>query len=84
MSYIRLTTSGIPISHQIRRILVKFTIKVYKLDKVAALRHIAAAANVSLSYRSRSRMEEAQRKQRQRQKAISPDKSAQYGPQNRS
>ena len=26
MSYIRLTTSGIPISHHIRRILVKFTI----------------------------------------------------------
>ena len=39
--------------------------------------------NISLSYQSHSddaRLEEAQREQRQRQKAISPDKSVQYGP----
>ena len=61
-------------------------VKVYKLDKIAALRHIAATENISLSYRSRSdaRLEEAQRKRKQRQKAISPDKSAQYGPPDRS
>ena len=44
-------------------------VKVYKLDKIADLRHIGAEESISLSYRSRSddaRLEEAQRKQRQR------------------
>ena len=62
-------------------------VKVYKLDKIAALRHIAAEGNISVSYRSCSddaRLEESQRKRRQRQKAISSDKSAQYGPPDRS
>ena len=58
-------------------------IKVYKLDKVACLKHIAAEQNVSLSYRSRSeeaRLADAQRKQKQRQKTLAPDKTAQFGP----
>lgn len=40
-------------------------IKVYKLDKIAVLRHIVAQENISLSYRSRSddaRLEEAEHK----------------------
>lgn len=57
--------------------------KVYKLDKVACLKHIAAEQNISLSYRSRSeegRLADAQRKQKQRQKTLAPDKTAQFGP----
>ena len=62
-------------------------IKVYKLDKIACLKHIAAQKNISLSYRSRTneaRSEEAQRKRKQRQKTIPLDKTAQFGPPDRS
>ena len=57
-------------------------IKVYKVDKVACLKHIAAKEGVSLSYRSQT--EEARRvaaakKCQQRMKLI-PDKAAQVGP----
>ena len=58
-------------------------LKVYKVDKVACLRHIAAEDHVSLSYRSRDTdavRVEAARKQKQRQKdTVAPDKSAQFG-----
>ena len=66
-------------------------IKVYKLDKVACLKHIAAELNVSLSYRSHSeeaRLADAQRKRKQRQKTLSviklqfepPDKLSNFAP----
>ena len=60
-------------------------IKVYKLDKVACLKHMAAEKGVVLSYRSTT--EEARRvsaiqKQKQRLKSI-PDKSCQFGPPDR-
>lgn len=53
--------------------------KVYKLDKVACLKHIAAKQKVSLSYQSRSeeaRLADVQRKQKQRQKTLAPDRTA--------
>ena len=62
-------------------------IKVYKLDKVACLKHIAAEEGISTSYRSTS--EEARRaaaktKARQRYMAKScSDKDAQFGPPDR-
>ena len=57
-------------------------IKVYKVDKVACLKHIAAEEGVFSSYRSQT--EEARRvatakKCQQRMKLI-PDKAAQFGP----
>ena len=60
-------------------------IKVYKVDKIACLKHIAAEDGVSLSYRSQT--EEARRvaaakKSQQRMKLI-PDKTAQFGPPDR-
>ena len=62
-------------------------LKVYKVDKVACLRHIAAEDHVSLSYRSRDTdalRAEAARKQKQRQKdKVAPDRSAQFGPPDR-
>lgn len=57
-------------------------LKVYKVDKIACLKHMAAEANISLSYRSRSqeaKSKEAKRKQQQRKKTF-PDKSVQFGP----
>ena len=57
-------------------------IKVYKVDKVACLKHIAAEEGTVLSYRSRteeSRRMEALAKQKQRMKYV-PDKTSQYGP----
>ena len=57
-------------------------IKVYKIDKVACLKHIAAEDGTSLSYRSKIeqvRRETARRKQKQRMGSI-PDKTAEYGP----
>ena len=57
--------------------------KVYKLDKVACLKHIAAEQNISLSYRSCSEeawLADARSKQKQRQKTLAPDKTAQYRP----
>ena len=60
-------------------------IKVYKVDKVACLKHIAAEIDVSLSYRSTT--EEARREatlNRRKQKMNSvPDKTALYGLPNR-
>ena len=62
-------------------------LKVYKVDKVACLRHIAAEDHVSLSYRSRDTdalRAEAARKQKQRQKdKVAADRSAQFGPPDR-
>ena len=57
-------------------------IKVYKVDKVACLKHITGEDGVSLSYRSQT--EEARRmaaakKCQQRMKVV-PDKTAQFGP----
>ena len=58
-------------------------IKIYKLDKVACLKHIATEEGVGTSYRSKS--EEARRtaaksKAHQRQVAKTfPDKNAQFG-----
>ena len=60
-------------------------IKVYKIDKVACLKHIAAEDGTSLSYRSKTeqaRRETARRKQKQRMGSI-PDKTAEYGPPDR-
>ena len=60
-------------------------IKVYKVDKVACLKHIAAEKGSVLSYRSRTeeaRRMEALAKQKQRMKCI-PDKTSQYGPPDR-
>ena len=60
-------------------------IKVYKVDKVACLRHIAAKEGIVLSYRSRS--EESRRatalKKREYRKKITPDKESDYGPPDR-
>ena len=60
-------------------------IKVYKVDKVACLRHIAAKEGIVLSYRSRS--EETRRatalKKREYRKKITPDKESDYGPPDR-
>ena len=59
--------------------------KVYKVDKVACLKHLAAEGGVTLSYRSRSedaRRTTALKKQEYRKKLI-PDKSSQYGPPDR-
>ena len=61
-------------------------IKVYKVDKVACLKHISAEEGAGLSYRSRT--EEARRmlaenRQKQRVKSV-PDKSSQFGPPDRS
>ena len=61
--------------------------KVYKIDKVACLKHIAAQHKISLSYRSRTeeaRRTAATKKQKQRYKNISTDKSANFGPPDRS
>ena len=60
-------------------------IKVYKVDKVACLKHMTAQEGVALSYRSRS--EEARRnnaisKQNQRLK-FTADPECQYGPPDR-
>jgi len=60
-------------------------IKVYKVDKVACLKHIAAEEGTMLSYRSKTeeaRRQAALKKQKQR-KACIPDKSAQFGPPDR-
>ena len=60
-------------------------IKVYKVDKVACLKHIAAEEGTTLSYRSKTeeaRRQAALKKQKQR-KACNPDKSAQFGPPDR-
>ena len=56
--------------------------EVYKIDKVACLKHIAAQHKTSLSYRSRTE-EAATKKQKQRYKNISTDKSANFGPPDR-
>ena len=61
--------------------------KVYKIDEVARLKHIAAQHKTSLSYRSRT--EEAKRraatkKQKQRYKNVCTDKSANFDPPDRS
>ena len=61
--------------------------KVYKIDKVACLKHIAAQHKTSLSYRSRTeeaRRTAATKNQKQRYKNISTDKSANFGPPDRS
>ena len=60
-------------------------IKIYKVDKIACLKHIIAQDGVSLSYRSQT--EEARRmatakKSQQRMKLI-PDKTAQFDPPDR-
>ena len=60
-------------------------IKVYKVDKVACLKHIAAEEGTVLSYRSRteeSRRMQALAKQKQRMKCV-PDRTSQYGPPDR-
>ena len=57
-------------------------IKVYKVDKVACLKHIAAEDGVSWSYRSQTeeaRRTAAAKKCQQRMKVV-PDKIAQFGP----
>ena len=57
-------------------------IKVYKVDKVACLKHIAAEDGVSLSYRSQTeeaRRTAAAKKCQQRMKVV-PDKIAQFRP----
>ena len=63
-------------------------LKVYKLDKIACLKHIAAEACISLSYRSRiedARRDESERKQKQRSiKDIPVDRRAQFGPPDKS
>ena len=62
-------------------------IKVYKVDKVACLKHIAAEEGVILSYRSRtedSRRMAAKKKSLQRKQKIIPDRAAQFGPPDRS
>ena len=59
--------------------------KVYKVDKVACLKHIAAEENIILSYRYRS--EEARRmtalKKREYRNKLIPDKESEYGPPDR-
>ena len=63
-------------------------VKVYKIDKVACLKHISAEEGISLSYRSRSeeaRREAALKKRKQRMNArMAPDKKTQFGPPDRS
>ena len=55
--------------------------KVYKVDKVACLKHIAAEDGIILSYRSRS--EEARKmtvlKKREYRNKLIPDKESEYG-----
>lgn len=61
-------------------------IKVYKIDKVACLKHMAAEKGVSLSYRSRTedaRRMSAAKKQQQRLNKVVPDKNLQFGPPDR-
>ena len=58
---------------------------VYKVDKVACLKHIAAEDGVSLSYQSQTeeaRRTAAAKKYQQRMKVV-PDKTAQFGPPDR-
>ena len=58
-------------------------IKVYRVDKLACLRHLAAEGGVSISYRSRteeSRRAAAAKKQEQRKKTFPEDCSSQFGP----
>ena len=60
--------------------------KVYKIDKLACLKHIAAKKGVTLSYRSKteeSRRTTAVNKQSQRLAKSIPDKSCQHGPPDR-
>ena len=63
-------------------------LKVYKLDKMACLKHIAAEACISLSYCSRTedaRRDESERKRKQRSiKDIPLDRRAQFGPPDKS
>ena len=63
-------------------------IKIYKLDKVACLKHIATEEEVSTSYRSKSeevRGTAAKSKAHPRQVAKTfPDKNARFGPPDRS
>ena len=62
-------------------------IKVYKIDKVCCLKHLAAEDGLSLSYCSKSeesRRMEALQKRKQRSTACTPDTSAEYGPPDRS
>ena len=61
-------------------------IKVYKVDKLACLRHLATEVGVSISYRSRSeesRRAAAAKKQEQRRKKFPEDPSSQFGPPDR-
>ena len=62
-------------------------IKVYKVDKVACLKHMVAEEGVILSYRSRtedSRRMAAKKKSLQRKQKIIPDRAAQFGLPDRS
>ena len=60
-------------------------LKVYKVDKVACLKHIAAENGIILTYRStteEARRKDALTKKKQRMKSL-PDKTSQYGPPDR-
>ena len=57
-------------------------IKVYKVDKVACLKHVAAEDGIVLSYRSKNeeaRRMTAKKKQEYRKRSF-PDKESEYGP----
>ena len=59
--------------------------KMYKVDKVTCLKHIAAEDGIVLSYRSKSeeaRRMTAKKRQQYRMRAI-PDKESEYGPPDR-
>ena len=60
-------------------------IKVYKVDKVACLKHMAAEDGIVLSYRSKNeeaRRMTAKKKQEYRKRSF-PDKESEYGPPDR-
>ena len=60
-------------------------LKVYKVDKVACLKHIAAENGIILTYRSTTEeawRKDAPTKKKQRMKSL-PDKTSQYGPPDR-
>ena len=61
-------------------------VKVYKIDKVACLKHMVAEDGLSLSYRSKTeecRRMEALQKRKQRTVRFTSDANAEYGPPDR-
>ena len=57
-------------------------VKMYKVDKVACLKHVAAEDGINLSYRSKSeegRRMTAHKRQEYRKRSV-PDKESEFGP----